>query len=134
MAAERVTYTTIDEYIVHYPPEVQAILQRVRETIRKVTPEAQEAIKYGLPTFVLQGKNLVHFGAFQKHIGFYPTPNGLEQFEQKLSVYPRSKGAVQFPLDRPIPYDLIEEITRFRLEQTLLQVQASSKQPAAKKK
>jgi len=110
--------TAIDEYIALYPPEVQAILQQVRQTIRAVVPEAQEAIAYGIPTFKLQG-NLVHFAAYKKHIGFYPAPSGLEAFKTELVGYKGSKGAVQFPLDQPIPYDLIRRITLFRVEENM---------------
>lgn len=107
--------TTIDEYIAAFPAEVQAILQKVRATIKAAAPAAIEAIKYQMPTFVLHKKNLVHFAAYKKHIGFYPTPSGIEQFKEALSLYVSSKGAVQFPLDKPIPYDLIAEITCFRV-------------------
>lgn len=109
---------TIDEYIAGYPPDVQTILQKIRAIIRKAAPDAEEAIKYRLPTFVLNG-NLVHFGAFKKHIGFYPTPSGTERFKQELSVYQGAKGSVQFPLDKPIPYDLITQIVEFRVKETL---------------
>jgi uncharacterized protein YdhG (YjbR/CyaY superfamily) len=118
--------TTIDEYIALYPPEVQAILQQVRQTAREVAPEAQEAIAYGIPTFKLHG-NLVHFAAYKKHIGFYPTPSGLEAFKTELAGYKGSKGAVQFPLDQPIPYDLIRRITLFRVEENLRRAAAKGK-------
>lgn len=107
--------TSIDDYIAAFPEEVQAILQKVRATIKEIVPDAVEAIKYGMPTFVLNKKNLVHFAAYKKHVGFYPTPSGIEQFKDALSAYDSSKGAVQFPLDKPIPYDLIAEITHFRM-------------------
>ena len=107
--------TTIDEYILLYPPEVQAILQQVRQTIRAVVPEAQEAIAYGIPTFKFHG-NLVHFAAYKKHLGFYPTPSGLEAFKDELVGYKGSKGAVQFPLDQPIPYELIKRMVKHRVE------------------
>jgi len=110
--------STIDEYILLFPPEVQAILQQIRQTIRAVVPEAEEAIAYGIPTFKFHG-NLVHFGAYKKHIGFYPAPSGLERFKTALAGYPGSKGTVQFPLDQPIPYDLIRRITLFRREENL---------------
>lgn len=109
---------TIDEYIAGYPEDVQAILQRIRTIIREEAPGAEEAIKYQLPTFVLNG-NLVHFGAFRKHIGFYPTPSGTEHFQHELAAYKGAKGSVQFPLDQPIPYDLIREIVRFRVQENL---------------
>ena len=116
---ERVTPTTIDEYIAGFPQEVQAILQQVRETIREAAPDARETINYGIPTFTLQGGNLVHFAAFKKHIGFYPTPSGIERFKEELLVYEGAKGSVKFPLDQPIPYDLIARIVAFRVEETL---------------
>jgi uncharacterized protein YdhG (YjbR/CyaY superfamily) len=109
--------TTIDGYIDAFPAEVQSILQEMRAAIRSVIPDAEEAIAYGIPTFRLSGRNVVHFGGFKKHIGFYPTPSGAEQFKEALAAYPGSKGTVQFPLDRPIPYDLVREITAFRAEE-----------------
>ncbi len=108
--------TTIDEYIAGFPPDMQAKLQKIRETIRKAAPEAQEAIKYRMPTFTLNG-NLVHFAAFQRHIGFYPVPSGIEAFKEELSVYEHGRGSVQFPLDRPIPYGLISRIVKFRVKE-----------------
>ena len=117
---------TIDEYIAGYPPDVQAILQKIRAIIRKAAPGAEEAIKYRLPTFILSG-NLVHFGAFKKHIGFYPTPSGTEKFKRELSAYQGAKGSVQFPLDKPIPYDLITRIVEFRVKETLEKAAAKGK-------
>jgi uncharacterized protein YdhG (YjbR/CyaY superfamily) len=110
--------TTIDEYISAFPEDVQAVLQELRSVIRETAPEAQEAIKYGIPTFVLQG-NLVHFAAYKTHIGFYPAPSGLENFRSELAGYAGSKGAVQFPLDQPLPFDLIRRITAFRVQENL---------------
>ncbi|MFO0905972.1 MAG: DUF1801 domain-containing protein [Pirellulales bacterium] len=105
--------TTIDEYIDAQPARVRTILKKVRKLIRETAPEAEEAIKYRIPTFVLNG-NLVHFAAFADHLGFYPTPSGIKAFEAELSDYTYAKGSVQFPLDHPIPYDLIRRITAFR--------------------
>jgi uncharacterized protein YdhG (YjbR/CyaY superfamily) len=105
----------IDEYIAGFPKEIQAMLQQIRATIRKVTPDAEEAIKYAIPTFVLNGKNLVHFAAFKNHIGFYPTPTGIESFKKELSKYKQGKGSVQFPLDEPMPLALITKIVKFNL-------------------
>jgi uncharacterized protein YdhG (YjbR/CyaY superfamily) len=107
---------TVDEYISGFPADVQKILQKVRATVRKAAPDAEEAVKYGIPTLTLNG-NLVHYGAFRKHIGFYPAPQGLEEFKAELSKYKGAKGSVQFPLDAPIPYDLIARITKFRAAQ-----------------
>jgi uncharacterized protein YdhG (YjbR/CyaY superfamily) len=110
--------TTIDEYIAGFPGDVQKILQEVREVIKKTAPEAEEAISYGIPTFKLKG-NLVHFGGFKNHIGFYPAPRGLEKFKEELSAYEGSKGTVKFPLDKPIPYDLIRKIVAYRVQDNL---------------
>lgn len=110
-------YETIDEYVATFPSNVQAILEEIRQTIKETVPEAVEAISYGIPTFKLRGKNLVHFGAHKKHIGFYPTPSGLEAFAEELSVYASGKGSAQFPLDKPMPLNLIREIVRYRVTQ-----------------
>ncbi len=106
----------IDQYIASFPEEVQNLLKQVRATVTRSAPHAEEAIKYGLPTFVLN-ENLVHFGAFKKHIGFYPTPSGIAAFTNELSQYTCSKGAVQFPLDEPLPLKLIAKIARFRVRE-----------------
>lgn len=106
----------IDEYIAGFPPEVQEILQKIRLTIRKAAPKAEEAISYMIPTFKLHG-NLVHFAAYKKHIGFYPAPRGNEAFKEELSAYEGGKGTVQFPLDKPIPYALIRKIVKFRVQE-----------------
>ena len=117
---------TIDEYIAGFPPDVQAILQKIRSTIRKAAPSAEETIKYQIPTFTLQG-NLVHFAAFKKHIGFYPTPAGTEKFKKELAVYKSAKGSVQFPLDQPIPYGLISKIVKFRVKENLAKAETKGK-------
>jgi len=109
---------TIDDYISGFPLDVQAILEKIRQTIRKAAPQAEEMINYGIPTFTLKG-NLVHFAAFKKHIGFYPTPTGMEAFKQELKVCVRAKGSVQFPLERPMPLALIKKIARFRVKENL---------------
>jgi uncharacterized protein YdhG (YjbR/CyaY superfamily) len=109
---------TIDAYISACPKDVQDILEKVRATIHKAAPQAEETIDYQMPTFKLKG-NLVHFAAHKKHIGFYPTPSGIEKFKDEISVYEWAKGSVQFPLDKPIPYDLISRITEFRVKENL---------------
>lgn len=109
---------TIDSYISAFPPQVQAILEELRRTIRELAPTADETINYGIPTFRLNG-NLVHFAAFEHHIGFYPTPSAMETFEEALSPYKRAKGSVQFPIDKPLPWELIRQIVKFRVEQAL---------------
>jgi uncharacterized protein YdhG (YjbR/CyaY superfamily) len=108
----------IDAYIAGFPEEVQKLLSEVRQTIRDAAPGAEETIKYQIPTFTLEG-NLVHFAGYKKHIGFYPTPSGIEKFSKELSDYKGAKGSVKFPLDRPIPYDLISRIVRFRVKENL---------------
>jgi uncharacterized protein YdhG (YjbR/CyaY superfamily) len=118
MEGERNSPATMDEYIRGFPKDVQAILAKIRETIRVAAPDAQETISYQMPTFVLHG-NLVHFAAYRNHIGLYPLPSGIEHFEQELSVYKKGKGSIQFPLDKPIPYDLIARIVQFRVKENL---------------
>ena len=108
----------IDQYIAGFPPEIQAILQKIRQTIRKAAPAADESINYQIPTFRLNG-NLVHFAGFKTHIGFYPTPSGIEKFKKELSAYKGAKGSVQFPLDKPIPYGLISRIVKFRVKENM---------------
>ncbi len=126
MKTDQTAPKTIDEYIAGFPPDVQAILQKVRTTIRKAAPGAEEAIKYRMPTFVLNG-NLVHFAAFKNHIGFYPVPTGIEAFKKELSVYEQGRGSVQFPLDKPIPYALISRIVKFRVKENLGKAAAKGK-------
>lgn len=116
----------IDEYISGFPKDVQEILEKIRVTIREAAPDAQETINYQIPTFTLKG-NLVHFAAFKKHIGFYPAPSGIEKFKNELSGYESAKGSVQFPLDQPIPYDLISQITKFRVNENLEKAAAKGK-------
>jgi uncharacterized protein YdhG (YjbR/CyaY superfamily) len=115
MKARQSAPTTIDEYIAGFPRNVQAILRKVRATIRKAAPTAKEAIKYQIPTFTLHG-NLIHFAAFKSHIGLYPTPRGVERFKDELSAYEGGKGTVRFPLDKPVPFGLISRIVRFRVK------------------
>ncbi|UII23997.1 iron chaperone [Fulvivirga ligni] len=103
----------IDEYISICPEEVQKKLQQIREKILSVVPEAEEAMKYAIPTFVYHG-NLVHFVAYKNHIGFYPAPSGIRHFSKEFSDYNTSKGAVQFPIDRPVPLQLIGKVVKFR--------------------
>ena len=107
---------TIDEYINMFPEDVQRILNELRQTIRDAAPEAKETINYQMPTFTLNG-NLVHFAAFKNHIGFYPTPTGIEAFKEDLSVYKGAKGSVQFPIDQPLPLSLIRRIVEYRVKE-----------------
>ena len=105
----------IDDYIAGFPPTVQKLLQKVRTTIHKAAPKATEAIKYQIPTFVLDGRNLIHFAAFKEHIGVYPAPRGDAAFEKELASYAGGKGTVRFPLDEPLPLDLIKRIVKYRI-------------------
>lgn len=107
---------TIDEYIAQFSPEIQAILQKTRETIAKAAPKAVEKMAYGIPTFY-QGENLVHFGAFKKHLGFFPTSSPIIEFADELKPYKTSRGTVQFPYKCKIPYALITQITKFRVKE-----------------
>ena len=116
----------IDQYIRHFPSDVQKILTKIRTTIRKAAPEAEEAIKYAIPTFVLKG-NLVHFAAYQNHIGFYPAPAGIKAFKEETKPYESGKGTLKFPLDKPIPFDLISRIVKFRVQQNLEKVKLKKK-------
>lgn len=121
MAASKPTSKDVDAFIAKYPKEIQAVLNKVRETIRESAPGAEETINYGIPTFTMNG-NLVHFSALKNHIGFYPTPSGIEKFQKELSKYEGAKGSVKFPLDQPIPYALITKIVKFRVKENLAKV------------
>lgn len=115
----RKKFETIDEYIVEFSEDIQEILENMRKVIQEAAPEAEEVISYGMPTFKFHG-NLVHFAAYKNHIGFYPAPSGIERFKKEILEYKSSKGAVQFPLDEPIPYDLVEKIVIFRVKENLM--------------
>ncbi|HET6558641.1 MAG TPA: DUF1801 domain-containing protein [Prolixibacteraceae bacterium] len=133
MAMETSPAKNIDDYIAQCPAEVQAILQELRETIRKAAPEAQETISYMMPTFTLEG-NLVHFAAFKNHIGFYPAPSGIEQFRNELSTYELSKGTIRFPLGQPIPLELVSRIVKLRVQENLEKAEAKKNKLKAKTK
>jgi uncharacterized protein YdhG (YjbR/CyaY superfamily) len=113
---EKKSYTSIDEYMKDLPLEVREKLEQVRATVREAAPEAKEKISYNMPAFTLNG-NLVYFAAFKSHIGFYPIPSGIEAFKEELAKYQQGKGSVQFPLDQPMPLDLIRRIVLFRAEE-----------------
>ena len=115
--ANRSTANSVDEYIGAFPPETQTVLRELRALIKELAPEATETISYAIPTFDLNGRHLVHFAGYAKHIGFYPVPSGIEAFEAELAVYKQGRGSVQFPLDKPMPTDLIRRIVEFRVEQ-----------------
>ena len=118
MTADEKGYATIDEYLATVPKKVQGILQELRQAIREAAPEAREAMSWQMPTFKLNG-DLVHFAAHKNHIGFYPAPSAIEAFKEELSAYKTSKGAVQFPLDEPLPFDLVKKMVRFRVKENL---------------
>jgi len=123
----------IEAYISQFEPEIQSLLREIRRVIREAAPEASETFSYQMPTFVFHG-NLVHFAAFKNHIGFYPAPSGIEAFMDEISVYKWAKGSVQFPLDQPIPLDLIRRIVLFRVEENLrLAEEKSAKKKTARK-
>jgi uncharacterized protein YdhG (YjbR/CyaY superfamily) len=110
--------TSIDEYISKFPADIQILLEQMRKTIRKAAPDASEKISYQMPTFFLKG-NLVHFAALKNHIGFYPTPSAIIAYQKELTRYISSKGAVQFPLDEPLPLDLVTKMVTFRVKENL---------------
>jgi uncharacterized protein YdhG (YjbR/CyaY superfamily) len=112
-------FLTVDDYINASPVPIQELLRQIRQTIKENAPGATEGIAYGMPAYKTAGKPLVYFAGFTKHIGFYATPTGHEKFAKELSAYKQGKGSVQFPLDRPLPLDLIAEIVRFRVAENI---------------
>lgn len=117
---------SIDDYLAGFPQDVRRTLEKIRSTLRAAAPEAEEKISYRMPTFALKG-NLVHFAAFKTHIGFYPTPSGIERFRDELTRYDCAKGTVRFQLGEPVPYDLIARIVRFRVAENLARASAKEK-------
>lgn len=115
---ERSSSRTIDDYIKAQPPKTQKMLKELRAAIKAAAPKAGETINYAIPTFTLNG-NLVHFAAFDKHIGFYPTPSGIEAFKKELAAYEGAKGSVKFPLDKPLPLRLVTRIVKFRVAEQM---------------
>ncbi|MBN1861041.1 MAG: DUF1801 domain-containing protein [Candidatus Thermoplasmatota archaeon] len=120
--------STIDEYIIMFPNDVQVILKKLRQTIQDAAPTATEAIRYQMPTFQLAGKNMVHFAAFSHDIGFYPIPSGIAAFKKELKGFKHGKGSVQFRMDKPVPYDLVRRIVLFRVKE-LVQTRKKGKSP-----
>jgi uncharacterized protein YdhG (YjbR/CyaY superfamily) len=110
----KIAANSIDEFIEAYPLATQEKLRKLRDTIKKAAPNATETIKYGIPTFVLNG-NLVHFAGYEHHIGFYPAPSGIVEFKKELAAYESAKGSVRFPLDKPLPLSLVAKIVKFRV-------------------
>jgi uncharacterized protein YdhG (YjbR/CyaY superfamily) len=126
MKGDKIMFKSIDEYISQFPPEVQEILKKLRKVIKESAPGAEEKISYSMPAFVLHG-NLVYFAACKNHIGFYPTPSGIDAFKHELSEYKGAKGSVQFPIDKPLPYELISEIVKFRVAENMKQAEGKLK-------
>jgi len=113
--AERPTVGSIDEYIAEFPRETQGVLKELRALIQATAPDATETISYAMPTFDLNGRHLVHFAGFAQHVGLYPTPSGIEAFKAELEPYKNAKGSVQFPLGKPMPWDLVRRIVEYRV-------------------
>ncbi len=118
--------TGIDKYIASFPKDTQKLLEQLRATIMKAAPDAEEVISYQMPAYKYHGM-LVYFAAYKDHIGFYPTPSGIEAFKKELSVYKNAKGSVQFPLDKPIPLQLITKIVAFRTRKNLERAERKAK-------
>jgi uncharacterized protein YdhG (YjbR/CyaY superfamily) len=118
MEGNKTTFESIDEYILQFPVEVQEILKKLRKIIKESAPDAEEKISWQMPTFTLHG-NLVHFAAHKNHIGFYPAPSGIYAFKHELSEYKGAKGSIQFPLKKPMPYELISKIVKFRAAENI---------------
>lgn len=118
MEDNKTGFNSIDEYIATFPGDVQKILEELRAVIKASAPDAEEKISYQMPTFTLKG-NLVHFAAYKKHIGFYPAPTGIQEFKDELSGYAGAKGSIRFPIDKPLPLELISRIVKFRVAENL---------------
>jgi uncharacterized protein YdhG (YjbR/CyaY superfamily) len=125
MNKDKQGFSSIDDYIASYPEAIQTILQELRATIKAAAPDAEEKISYQMPTFALKG-NLVHFAAYKNHIGFYPTPGAIEAFQDELSIYDGSKGTVKFPIDEPLPLDLISRIVKYRVNENMQRSRSKS--------
>jgi uncharacterized protein YdhG (YjbR/CyaY superfamily) len=128
--ANRPTANSIDEYIAGFPPEAQKVLEELRALIKASAPAAIETLSYAIPTFDLNGKHLVHFAGYDRHVGLYPAPSGLEAFKADLTPYKSGKGSVQFPLDQPLPTDLIRRIVAFRVAENTGKASKRSGRPA----
>jgi uncharacterized protein YdhG (YjbR/CyaY superfamily) len=126
MESRKAGFNSIDEYIAAFPEDVQRKLQGLRATIKASAPDAQERISYQIPTFTLKG-NLVHFAAYKKHIGFYPTSSAIREFKRELSIYEGGKGTVRFPIDEPLPLKLISKIVKFRVSENLKNAEIGSR-------
>jgi uncharacterized protein YdhG (YjbR/CyaY superfamily) len=127
MKTKRRAPQNVDDYIADFPENVQQRLEKIRATIKKAAPKAQEKISYQIPTFTLDGKYLIYFAGFKSHISVYPAPRGSEEFKEELSAYGGGKGTVQFPLDKPVPYGLISRIVKFRIKDNLEKAKTKKK-------
>ena len=127
MSTNQTAPATIDAYIAAFPPEVQALLQQIRQVIHETLPGLGETISYGMPTFTLNGKYLVYIAAHKKHIGLYPAPTGVEEFHEAVALYGGGKGTLKFPLDKPMPFDLIRRVVRFRAKEQAEKAAAKQK-------
>lgn len=127
MKQELISSSNVDEYISRFPSDVQKTLEKIRTTIRKAAPKAEETISYQIPAYKLNGKMLIFFAGFQKHVSVYPAPRGAVEFKEELARYKGGKGTVQCPLDKPIPYDMITRIVKFRAAAVLAETPAKSK-------
>jgi uncharacterized protein YdhG (YjbR/CyaY superfamily) len=127
MKTKQTALKTMDEYIAGFPSDVQQILEKIRMAIRKAAPDAEETISYEIPTFNLKGKYLIYFAAYKKHIGVYPVPAGDAKLNEELSVYRTGKGTLQFPLNKPIPYNLITKIVKLRVKENLAKASEKAK-------
>ena len=126
MTPDRIKYEDIDTYISVFPEETRILLEQIRTTIREAAPDAKEKISYGMPAFAMNGI-LVYFAAFKNHIGFFPTSSGIKAFKEELSVFEGGKGSVRFPFDKPIPFDLVSRIVKFRVKENLKKAEQKSK-------
>jgi uncharacterized protein YdhG (YjbR/CyaY superfamily) len=127
MSTDQAAPKTIDAYIAVFPQDIQAMLQQIRQVIHETLPGLGETISYGMPTFTLNGKYLVYFGAYKKHIGLYPAPTGVEEFHEAVALYGGGKGTLKFPLNKPMPFDLIRSIVRFRAKEQAEKAAAKAK-------
>jgi uncharacterized protein YdhG (YjbR/CyaY superfamily) len=127
MSTNQSAPTTIDAYLATFPLEVQALLQQIRQVIHEAVPNLGETISYGMPTFTLNGQYLLYFAAYKKHIGLYPAPTGVEEFQEAVALYGGGKGTLKFPLDKPIPFDLIHRVVRFRAKEQAEKAAAKQK-------
>jgi uncharacterized protein YdhG (YjbR/CyaY superfamily) len=130
MDNDKARFSSIDEYIATFPEEIQTTLQEIRKTVKAAAPDAEEKISYQMPTFFLKG-NLVHFAAFKNHIGFYPTPSGVEAFKEEIARYQGAKGSIRFPLHEPMPLDLITRIVKMRVAENLKKAELKSRKRKA---